>query len=103
MRKNYFIFFLFSFLTLTAFSQSTETELDIRLYPNPAINSFNIEYKNVTILKVEVYSIIGIKELELIDNYRAINISALSRGIYMVKIYTDKGTSCKKTREKLIP
>jgi hypothetical protein len=96
MRKNYLIFFLFSFLTLTAFSQRTETEVDIRLYPNPAISSFNIEYENVTVLKVEVYSIIGIKELELIDNYRAINISGLSRGIYMVKIYTDKGHLVKK-------
>lgn len=96
MRKNYLIFFFFSFLTFAAFSQSNEMDQDIRLYPNPANNSFNIEFNNVNILKVEVYSIIGIKELELTDNYRAINISALSRGIYMVKIYTDKGHLVKK-------
>lgn len=96
MRKNYLIFFFFSFLTFAAFSQSNEMDQDIRLFPNPANNSFNIEFNNVNILKVEVYSIIGIKELELTDNYRAINISALSRGIYMVKIYTDKGHLVKK-------
>ncbi len=96
MRKNYLIFLFFSFLTFAAFSQITEKEEGIRLYPNPANHSFNIEYENATILKVEVYSIIGIKELELINNYRAINISGLSRGIYMVKIYTDKGHLVKK-------
>ncbi|MDZ7614252.1 MAG: T9SS type A sorting domain-containing protein [Flavobacteriaceae bacterium] len=96
MRKNYLIFFLFSFLTVAAFSQGNEIDQHIRLYPNPANNSFNIEYSNVNILKVEVYSIIGIKELELTDNYRNINISWLSRGIYMVKIYTDKGHLVKK-------
>lgn len=96
MRKNYLIFFLFSFLSIAVFSQSNEIDQGIRLYPNPANNSFNIEYNNVNILKVEVYSIIGIKELELTNNYRAINISTLSRGIYMVKIYTDKGHLVKK-------
>ncbi|GAA4238261.1 hypothetical protein GCM10022291_28060 [Postechiella marina] len=61
-------------------------DASIVLYPNPAQNILNISSKNKTVSKVEIYSILGSKVLE-IKNQNSINISQLNRGIYISKIY----------------
>jgi len=63
---------------------------EILIYPNPAKDEFYIK-SELEIKKVEVYSITG--ALLLSDNYYSgkISIAALAKGIYFVKVHTDKG------------
>ncbi len=70
------------------------------LYPNPTSNSFSIKVNDqVQIKKLEMYNSIGQKVYSQVDNLQqAIDVSKLSKGIYLVSIATDKGIA----REKLI-
>ena len=68
----------------------------IRIFPNPVNNVFTIEHQHIEIIRVEIYSLIGLKERDIINNYELINVSELPKGIYMVKIHTAKGHFVKK-------
>ena len=58
------------------------------LYPNPVRNALNIKLAE-SLEKVEVYSVLGRKVLE---NYTSvINVSNLSSGMYLLKVYTQDG------------
>lgn len=66
----------------------------VSIFPNPASNVISITSRE-TIYKIELYSILGKKEIE-VNSTNSINISALNSGIYFVKIYTgDKSISKK--------
>lgn len=98
MAKKYFLTFLlvFSFFAVSAQQKDTDPDQSIRLFPNPVNNIFGIEYQDVKIIRVEIFSLVGIKEREIIENFRVINVSELPKGIYMVKIFSDKGYVVKK-------
>ena len=53
------------------------------IYPNPASTNFTIEMEN-EVKSVEVYSIQG--QTVMISNSKNIDVSNLSKGIYMVRI-----------------
>lgn len=57
--------------------------LKVSIYPNPASNNFTIEMKN-ELKSVEIYSIQGQKMLA--SNSKNIDISDLSKGMYLVRI-----------------
>lgn len=61
---------------------------DFKLYPNPVNSILNIQLAE-TLEKVEVYSLLGRKVLE--NNTTKINVSSLSLGVYLLKIYTQDG------------
>jgi len=96
MKKKYFFLLFFLFTFSFSFSQTTEKMKKVRLYPNPAKTFFSVDAKEVKIVKVEVYSLIGIKEREIHSHFKNINIDNLPKGIYMVKIYSRKGYVVKK-------
>ena len=98
MAKKYFLTFLLviSFFAVSAQQRDPDPDQDIRLFPNPVNNVFGIEYQDVKIIRVEIFSIVGIKEREIIENFKLINVSELPKGIYMVKIFSDKGYVVKK-------
>jgi len=84
----------------------TETQLSVddeildnslKLYPNPVTNILTIESKNVAISKVEIYSILGEKIKEITSNFGSIATDNLPNGIYIIKIYSEKGMVMKKT------
>ena len=60
----------------------------IKIYPNPVTNTLNVYTTGKNISKIEVYSILGKKVLE-VENSDSINVSALSSGTYISKIYDD--------------
>ncbi len=70
---------------------------DIILYPNPVVNTLNINTgDNITSLKI--YSPNGSlvrAERNLGDSY-SIDVSGLNRGVYYIEITTDKGSFTKK-------
>ena len=69
---------------------------NIKLYPNPAKNSINLEItENVTIKKIEIYDITGRKLYSEIftNNFKnkSMNISKLATGKYFMHLQTNSG------------
>ena len=68
---------------------------NITIYPNPVIDIINLN-TSLTILKVEIYDVLG-KRLNFIKlNNRKIDMSNVNRGIYVLKIKTEIGIITKK-------
>jgi hypothetical protein len=70
------------------------TQYGFNLYPNPTKGEFTLQSEN-TILSVEIYSIIGEKVMDrkLASKTAQFNISHLTKGIYVVKILYDEGST----------
>lgn len=58
----------------------------LNIYPNP-VRDLLIINSQVKITKVEIYSILGKKVQEKKTNFNSIQLSGLSNGVYIVKIY----------------
>lgn len=71
------------FTNNTLSTNSVSTHLSVSIYPNPASDYFTIEMEN-EIKSVEIYSLQGQKVLN--STLKKINISNLSKGIYLVQI-----------------
>lgn len=70
---------------------STQSDLDIssiKIFPNPTKGGLFIKSNEINITKIELYSILGQKLIHKEDNFDRLNISALSKGIYLMKIYS---------------
>jgi len=65
----------------------------INLYPNPTQNIVNVSTNNI-IKNINIIDIRG--AVVLTSNKKQINVSSLPKGLYFVKVQTDKGTSNKK-------
>ena len=71
-------------------------EKDITLYPNPATNQVTIRTKSAEVIRVELYSTLGALVKKVSNNKAPINIEEISSGLYLVKIYTEKGIVIKR-------
>ena len=71
----------------------------IKLYPNPAENTLNIESQEI-IKEIEFYDALGKKAKAITLNKKdaIIDISSLAKGNYVVNLITDKG----KIKKKLV-
>jgi len=96
MKKKYFFLLFFLFIFHSSFSQTPEEMKEIKLYPNPAKTFFSIDSRDIKIDKIEIYSLIGIKEREIRSHFKYIDINTLPKGIYMIKIYSSKAYVVKK-------
>ncbi|MCK5775444.1 MAG: BspA family leucine-rich repeat surface protein, partial [Bacteroidales bacterium] len=67
----------------------------LTLFPNPTADILAVESKS-PIIKVEIYSVLGKKIKEIKTNYNTISIAHLASGVYMVKIYSEKGIADRK-------
>jgi hypothetical protein len=67
------------------------------MYPNPATDVLNIINKEL-ISKIEIYDVVG--KLQLTTVTSAIDISALKKGIFLVKAYSKNGTVTQKFIKK---
>jgi hypothetical protein len=64
----------------------------IKVYPNPAEESFTISFQNINNAKVEIYDILGKKVYQNSTNNRVIEVKnngRLTSGIYLVKALSD--------------
>ena len=68
---------------------------DITLYPNPATNQFSIGTNLNESLTYELYNTLGTQVLSGEINANAINISNLSRGIFLVHVLNQNGNILK--------
>lgn len=62
----------------------------LNIFPNPTKNLFTINLKNNTLKKVNIYSING--QLLYTSFTNKINLSNYSKGLYLLKIYTQENT-----------
>ena len=72
----------------------------LKLYPNPVNNVLTIASKNVAVSKVEIYSIFGKKIKDIHLNFKTIRTDNLSKGLYLIKIYSEKGMVMKKVYKR---
>jgi len=68
----------------------------ISLYPNPTTDVLNIESPQFNIQKIEIFNLNGKRFLSQNFNQQPINLSSLSKGLYLIKIYGEEGISTKK-------
>ena len=66
----------------------------IKVYPNPVATILSIK-SQIPLKKVEFYSMIGQKVKEIHSDFQSISTGDLSRGVYTVRIYSDKGFTSK--------
>ena len=70
-------------------SINTLDEKQVNIYPNPATKQIKIQSANNQITKIEVYSLIGKKLLEQTENLDTISIENLSKGVYLIRVYSE--------------
>ncbi len=76
-------------------SEMDEEDTTILLYPNPAQNTFQIR-SSLTIEQLTIYDISGRVLKQVSDPESVIEISSLAKGIYWVKLKTEKGEVMRK-------
>lgn len=67
---------------------------EIKLYPNPATDLVYIQSQH-PVNKVEVYSLEG-KKLNVKYDLNSLNVSSLSKGVYLIKLYVENAVQTKK-------
>jgi hypothetical protein len=72
----------------------------IKVYPNPVSYNLSIESESIIIEKVEIFSYLGIKINEIDSNYEHIQTHNLLNGIYIIKIYSEKGSAIRRLIKK---
>lgn len=92
--------FNFSYSEQNILSVSEIIEEQLKIYPNPVSNILTIKSEINPIDKVEIYSVLG-KKIKTIDSdFENINTGDLSKGIYLLRIYTEKGIKVNKLIKK---
>ena len=79
-------------MAITTNIQKPQHKDQITIYPNPSNGKFNIKSENEKIISIDIYNSIGdhLKTVNSIDE--EIDLSGFSKGIYLIKINTPKGT-----------
>ena len=65
------------------------TTVELLLYPNPVIHHLSIA-SDAEIVKTEIYSLSGVLLQQTAPTVRSIDMSHLSKGNYLVKVYTER-------------
>lgn len=99
MNKNYFLTLIFALAFFTAqygFAQNTPNNAAIQqniealsIYPNPVSNGktiINITSKLNATKRIEFYDVLGKQIYSTVLSGRELNISNLSRGVYLLRI-----------------
>lgn len=81
-------------------SVSENEAVSFKTYPNPVSETLFITSENNLIEKISIYSINGKLVLSEKENVNQLDISALSNGLYFVKITSENGTSVERFVKK---
>ena len=82
-------------LTYTPLAIEDEYSLAFSIFPNPTRSLLNITSKT-PINRVEIYSILGKKILDITINTNSVDISNLNRGVYIVKAHSNNELGIKR-------
>lgn len=67
----------------------------LKIYPNPATERFFV-WSNHSIQQIEIYGLNGQLVLSTTNTQNSVEVSGLEKGIYLVKVVTDKQVTIKK-------
>ena len=83
---------------LAVSTQDLSKDSSLKLFPNPATNSFQVEWKNKSNFRLEIYNVAGalVYSKQVAADNKLVNVSDLNPGVYMVK--TISGTTIKQER-----
>ncbi len=94
---------MYGIVTVTGTASMEDlNSIDLILFPNPASETIILNMNNVVSesVKVEIYDVLGKlskKQMGLLNNNKiSIDISDLSRGIYIAKVYSENTISVKR-------
>lgn len=75
----------------------TDIENSLFIFPNPFTDEISINTNSIIQQKIEVYNVLGNKIIEKNTNstLSKIHLNYLENGVYLVKVYTDKGAIIK--------
>lgn len=68
---------------------NNDSLLTLSIYPNPATNYFTFDQDKNSVLKIELYNTLGQIVLSAKPENNNVDVSTLSKGVYMVSIYTE--------------
>ena len=72
----------------------------VTVYPNPASDAINLKVPSgIDVLSVEVYDVLG-KTVKMVIDTKAVNVSDLSPGIYVLHARTSAGVLTRKIMKK---
>ncbi|HEX8563699.1 MAG TPA: T9SS type A sorting domain-containing protein [Flavobacterium sp.] len=93
MTKNYFYILLFFLL----FSPAVSAQEGLGFYPNPVSNGkIFITSPSSLDKEVFIYDVLGKKVLQTVTSSKEVNVSALSPGVYIIKIREGEATATRK-------
>lgn len=98
---NLFLYLNTPFFGMAVFESANLNTLQfnlnqIEVFPNPSNSIIHLNAQNTTIFKIELYNSLGQNIKTLKNNFETIEISDLTDGIYIMKIFTEFGTLNKK-------
>jgi endoglucanase Acf2 len=80
--------------SLSIVDESLDTQ--IVMYPNPVSTKLFIKSQSEALIEIKIYSIFGNLVQSATHNLNEINVEDLSSGLYLIQIYTSKGSISKK-------
>ncbi|MDN3641842.1 thrombospondin type 3 repeat-containing protein [Lutimonas halocynthiae] len=80
--------------------EDQKLDKSIKFYPNPVSNSLSIQSESILIEKVEIYSYLGIKIIEIDSGFEQVQTDNLTKGMYIIKIYSEKGSVVRRLIKK---
>jgi hypothetical protein len=90
-KYSFILFFLF------AFSAAVSAQEGLGFYPNPVSNGkIYITSKSALDKEVTIFDVLGKKVLQTITSSKEVNITALSPGVYIIKIREGEATATRK-------
>lgn len=107
MTKNYFYIATFLFCILSVSTSAQENKMQsknqdtsiegLSFYPNPVSNGkVYITSKSSLDKEIRIFDVLGKKVLQTLLNSRELNVSALSPGVYIIKIIEGDATATRK-------
>lgn len=108
MTKNYFYITIFLVFLFSLNTNAQEVKLQsktlestsiegLNLYPNPVSNGkVYIATKNDLDKEIIIFDVLGKKVLQTVLNSRELNVSNLSSGVYIIKIYEKEASATRK-------
>ena len=78
----------------TGINENESNQINVKIYPNPAIDRITIDYAENENLNLSVYNIVGELVLQkiLTNHKNIIDIGSLSKGIHLIKLTNKQGT-----------
>lgn len=74
----------------TEFSSISEVKKDksIKVFPNPSVESVQLQTKNLNAYNVEVYDVLGnlVKQFDQVYNNTSLDVVDLPKGVYILKV-----------------